>query len=502
MATEITLEPARIETFQQANRQFKSDARESPKSDRPHVVAILPRGEAIRNFVYSGTLDEVARDADVTLLSVMPSRDVQDLLCAQFRQVFPLREIEERRIVLSLREMLDMAHGRWLWSKAAQERWRLRDLEATTSRLRLKRWTKKFACYPFASRAGLSVLSRIERGSSRGLRTTDEYVRLFRDLKPSLVFNGSHVHSRVAIQAVQAAQWLRIPTAAFIFSWDNLTSQGRIIPLYDYYLVWTEQIRDQLLEIYSSIRPEQIIVTGTPQFDLHFRRAFWWTKEEFCERVGADPTRPIVLYSTGMANHMPGEPQIVERIGAMLREMTDLGPPQLLVRVYPKDRTDRFEKTRRENPHILFPEVPWEPAWLTPKIEDAYLLSNTLRHVALGVNVASTISLELCMFDKPVINVAYNPPGLDISPVDYGRYYEFDHYRPVVESGAVMLARSENDMRALLRKALAQPQIDSSKRRALIKKMFGNALDGYSGVRVAGSLLQVAKSVDCKWVTT
>ena len=500
MATEITFEQAQVETFRAVKKRIKGD--DSPRSDRPHLVAILPRGEAIRNFVYTGALDEVARDADVTLLSVIPSREVNDLLCARYQRVFPLREIEERRIVGSIRELLNTAHGRWLWSKAAQERWRLRDLEANTSGLRLKRWAKRTACYPFNSSASLNLLSSIERISSRLLRTTDEYVRLFRELQPSLVFNSSHVHSLVAIQAVQAAQWLGIPTATFIFSWDNLTSQGRIIPLYDYYLVWNEMIRDQLLQIYSSIRPEQIIVTGTPQFDFHFRQAFSWTREEFCSRVGASPDRPIVLYSTGMANHMPGEPRIVEGIGAMLREMTDLGPPQLLVRVYPKDLTGRFERTKRENPDILFPKIPWEPAWLTPKIEDAYLLTNTLRHVDVGVNVASTISLELCMFDKPVINVGYNPPGVDISPVDYGRYYEFDHYRPVVESGAVTVARSESETRAMLRQALVEPQIDSCRRRALIKKMFGNALDGYSGVRVAGSLLQVARSLDRKWVTT
>ena len=495
MATEITLERTQIETFRNLPGRVKTEAAELPKGDRPRLAVILPRGEAIRNFVYTGALDEVAREAEVTLLSVMPSGDVQDLLCARYQNVLQLREIRERRIVGSIREILDTAHGRWLWSKAAQERWRLRDLEANTSGLRLKRWAKKFACYPFTNPAGLDLLSRIERISSRRLRTTDEYVRLFRELKPSLVFNGSHVHSRVAIQAVQAAQWLGIPAATFIFSWDNLTSQGRIIPLYDYYLVWNEMIRDQLLQIYGSIRQEQVIVTGTPQFDFHFRREFYWTREEFCARVGADPSRPIVLYSTGMANHMPGEPQIVEAIGAMLREMTDLGPPQLLVRVYPKDLTGRFEETRRRNPDILFPEVPWEPAWLTPKIEDAYLLTNTLRHVAAGVNVASTISLELCMFDKPVINVGYNPPGLDVSPVDYRRYYEFDHYRPVVESGAVMLAGSESEMREMLRRALVEPQTESGRRRALIKKMFGNALDGYSGVRVAGSLLQVARSL-------
>jgi hypothetical protein len=144
-----------------------------------------------------------------------------------------------------------------------------RDLEAVSPVQKLKRGLKKLACYPFANQIGLELLSNVERRASRFFRTTDEYARFFAEQKPSLVFNGSHVHSGIALQAVQAAQWLGIPAATFVFSWDNLTSQGRIMPPYDFYLVWNEAIRDQLLSIYPSIRPEQVFVTGTPQFDFH-----------------------------------------------------------------------------------------------------------------------------------------------------------------------------------------------------------------------------------------
>src|SRR3712207_4086295 len=178
----------------------------------------------------------------------------------------------------------------------------------------------------------------------------------------------------------------------------------------------------------------------------------------------------------------------------MLRGMGDLGAPQLLVRVYPKDLTGRFEELKRRCPDILFPRVPWEAAWLTPKPEDSYLLTNTLRHADAGINVASTVSLELCMFDKPVINVGYNPPGIDIGPIDYSRYYEFDHYRPIVESGAITVARSEDEMRAALRRALTAPQADGHARRALIRGMFGTALDGYAGLRVADRLVKLAEA--------
>ena len=460
---------------------------------RAHIVALLPRGEAIRNFVYSEALDEVAGRADLTVLSVIPNDVILADIERRFARVLPLASNDaEHRFVRIIREILDMAHGRWLWSVAARHRWYLRDTEATAPRARLKRWGKKLACYPFANRLGLEALSRVEQAASDWLRSSDHYRDLFRQLKPTLVFNGSHVHGGPAIPAVHAARALGIPTAAFIFSWDNLTSQGRIIPPYDYYLVWNAALRDRLLDIYNAVPPDNVFVTGTPQFDAHFRAENRWSRDEFCARVGADPARPIVLYSTGMANHMPGETRIVRGIAEMVRGMSDLGRPQLLVRVYAKDRTGRFDELKQSCPDVLFPTVPWEPNWLTPKPEDSALLSNTLRHAAVGINVGSTISLELCMFDKPVINVAYNPPGIDIAPLDYGFAYTFDHYRPVVESGAVTLARSEPEMEGLIRRALTSPGDESANRRRLIAGMFGDTLDGRVGSRVASLLYRLA----------
>jgi hypothetical protein len=489
----MTTEVRELDLLFGLSRPVNSRTRRAARESGSHLVAILPRGEAIRNFVYSGTLEEVSRKVELSVLSVLPGKEFEDLLRHSADSVFPLREVGERRMVHALRELLDLSHGRWLWSEAAQERWRLRDAEAIAQRRRVRRAIKKAAGYSFAHRAGLRLLSKCERAASRHLRTNESYIKLFEELRPSLVFNASHVHSSVATQAVQAAQWLKIPTAAFVFSWDNLTSQGRIMAPYDYYLVWNEGLRDQLLQIYENIRPEQVFVTGTPQFDFHFRSENQWSREEFCRRVGADPARPIVFYSTGMANHMPGEPQIVESIARMLRDMTDLGPPQLLVRVYPKDQTNRFEEIKHSNPDVLFPAIPWEPAWQTPRLEDAPLLKNMLRHAAAGINVASTISLELCMFDKPVINVGYNPPSVAAGELEYARYYKFDHYRKVVESGAVSVARSEDELRKLLRRVLIQPELQHSERRALIEKMFGDTLDGYSGLRVADRLIKLAR---------
>lgn len=460
------------------------------KGTVPRVVALVPRGEVIRNFVYSDAFNIVAEHADLSLISVSANAELDNWLSEKFGDVFPLREIREKWIVRILREIIDIAHGRWLWSKAAQERWRMREVEASTFKRKAKRFIKKSMGVPFSNRTGLRVLSFIERTASKALRNNDEYRDLLERVNPSLVFNGSHVHSNNAIQAVQAAQWLGIPTATFIFSWDNLTSQGRILLPYDYYIVWNEALKRQLLEMYDWISPENVYVTGTPQFDFHFRPEFYRSREEFCKGHGLNPERPVVLYSTGMANHMPGEPEIVEQIADILKDAK--GSPQLLVRVYPKDRTNRFEELRKRRKDIIFPKIAWHESWLTPDFEDSFDLVNTLRHVEFGINIASTISLELCMFDKPAINVGYNPPSVPAAEKRFADYYNFDHYRPLVESGAIEVAWNIDEMRALVDLALREPSRRSEERRSLIENFFGGTLDGRSAERVAQLLLELS----------
>jgi hypothetical protein len=476
------------------SQQASFETTEAAERSAGRVVALLPRGETWRNFVYTGALKSLAEKTNLTLLSIVPNAQLWEQLSSQFDDVQELCDTNEPWLLRIQREFLDLAHGRWLWSEASKERWRLRDVEAVTASQKAKRIAKKAICKTFANQYGLRLLERSHLHTSRLFGTCDRYVKLYRRLQPSLVFNASHVHSRIATPAVEAARSLKIPTATFLFSWDNLTSQGRIVPAYDYYFVWNEAIRDQLLSLYPAVRNNQVFVTGTPQFDAHFQSENYWSRDEFCRRVGADPNRPMVLYTTGMANHMPGEPDIVAGIADMLKQMPEHGRPQLLLRVYPKDRSGRFDRLFSERSDIINCQAAWEPNWYTPLREDAGCLVNALRHSALGVNVASTVSLELMMFDKPVLNVGYNPPSVPTSELEYARYYKFDHYRPIVECGAVSVCYSPDEMATKLRRALSDPNQQMRERKQLIERFFGNTLDGGCGHRIAISLAQLSGS--------
>ena len=109
---------------------------------------------------------------------------------------------------------------------------------------------------------------------------------------------------------------------------------------------------------------------------------------------------------------------------------------------------------------------------------------------SFGINAASTISLELLMNDKPVINLGFDPPGSKLPHhFRYLRHIEFDHYRPVAESGAVRVAHSAQEMEEMIREAFKNQGKGSEIRKEFLKNMFDGFLDGASSRRIADKLL-------------
>ena len=121
----------------------------------------------------------------------------------------------------------------------------------------------------------------------------------------------SHHRPPRILPPVLAAKSLGIPTATFIFSWDNLTSKGRIAAPFDHYLVWSELMRQELLRYYPDVSGRSRPRGRRPQFDPYADEDLLWSREEFCRRIGADPSRPLICFSGGDAGTCPEDPEHV-----------------------------------------------------------------------------------------------------------------------------------------------------------------------------------------------
>lgn len=463
---------------------------------KPHILLIIPRGEAVRNFLYSDTLKVLSENARVTLLSVIHDEQFRARFGPLVDDIIPLPHQSERRLVKNFRHLLHEAHFRWLWSKVAQNAWEIRAYHADTTYKKLRWLLFRSGARLLAHRRLLEPLTEVERYLTWRLRPDDHFVQLFRQLQPDLIFNGSHIHGPAGELPVKVAHRLGIPTAGFIFSWDNLTSRSRIFVPYNYYLVWHEGMKRQLLKIYPRLNPDHIFVTGTPQFDFHFKPEFHLSREELSAELGIDPHRPYIFYTTGIDKHFPEEHRHVEFIARALQNIGNHPTPQLVVRTYVKGTSSEMKAlAARKLPDVHFPPVKWDDIWYTPMEEDLPIYSSSLRHAVMGINPASTVSLELMMFDKPVLNIGFDPPGSTLpEALRWKRHIDFDHYRHVVDSGAVTVAYTTEQLHEAISQGLSSPQVESTERKQFLKQFFGPTLDGCSGLRVAEGLLSLARS--------
>lgn len=434
------------------------------------IVIILPRGESIRNFVYSGIIAQLRKENTITLVAVKPNEAIWQLLKDNADELLELKDSKFRYWYGLFFDIYDLAHNRYMWSEAAKVRWEMRDAESKTLYSKLARVIKKGLASLLANQTSMKALEKVDSYLASRDASVKQWLDYFNDKKIDLVFNTSHSHARNALPVVYAANKLNIKTSTFLFSWDNLTSQGRVIPRYDNYFAWNTKIKEDFHKIYPHIKKDSVMVSGTPQFIGHYQEDKHLTQEDLKKQLGLNAEESYFLYSSGMSHHMPFEPYVVARIADILKS---IGPQyRLVVRTYAKDRYDVFDTLKTERPDIIIPEVNWEKNYQTPLPEDQIFFSSLLKHCIGGINVASTISLELCMFDKPAINVGYNPPGKDIYPYNYTRFYAFDHYKPIVDSRAVQVAADEDEMKAFLIEAIENRKKYSQERRNLIHDFF------------------------------
>jgi hypothetical protein len=461
------------------------------------LALLVPDGPGVRNFLLGAFLNEVAGKGAVTAFHQIPD-DLVPLYAARVDRTIEWRPFvaqSDTRLALVLRNALAFAH--MFWADTASMRY-ARNLRFGGSwRTRLAMNTARLAGRLSASQRRVRRLDRWHTAVISRLPDVDYYLRLFRETRPSVLF-CSNQRAGIAVAAVLAARRLGIPTAAFIFSWDNLSSKGRIAAPFDYYLVWSDVMRQELVHYYPDVPLDRVIVVGTPQFDPYRDAALLWSRDNFFARIGADPARPLICYSGGDSSIYPPEPEFVRILLDFIRKGRIARHPQVIMRPAPADEGRRYDAIRADYPELLYSPPAWlhtDPgnwARVVPQPSDIQFLANLTHHADLNINLASTMTLDFAIHDKPVVNVAFDvadPPPLGIPLWDL--YYRFEHYRPVIELGAARFAHTREALADHVNAYLADPALDRENRRQFVELEVNGPL-GQAGARTARALARIA----------
>lgn len=322
---------------------------------------------------------------------------------------------------------------------------------------------------------------------------TKQYLELLKENKISKLF-FTHQRPPFIAPLIYAAEKLKIITSAFIFSWDNLASKGRMAGNFDYYLVWSDLMKQELLLFYQSVNEQQIKVVGTPQFEPYSMSRFGYEKKDFLNKFKIDNNHPIIFFTCNDSSS-ENDPIYLEILADFIINKQLIKEVNLIVRTSPAEEPIRFEKLIEKFPFIIWNFPDWtisrtghQEAWTqrVPSISDLNDLKSLLQYCDLCVNVLSTITLDAFIFDKPVVNPVFG--NNKNRWFDDQKFLEYEHLSKLEASNSTEIVKNNSDYLKAINAILAHKDSKKEQRRKFIELQIGAELKDTSN-RIAKTLV-------------
>lgn len=448
---------------------------------------VITDGVGFRNFVLSDFLEEAEKTFDeVVILSCLPKRIYK---AHTNLRVIELDVFEETFKTWFFRKAKEIAHLK-LHQKGnlgIQDNLKINDSKRKTTRGYATRFIYKVTSF-FHSESTIQQFQNIQNKTFAHHKITKKYASSIATEQFSLLF-FTHQRPPYIAPLVYAAQQQKLKTAAFIFSWDNLASKGRMAANFDYYLVWSDLMKQDLLKFYTSIKEEQIKIVGTPQFVPYVLPKYKMSKQDFMDEFDLDDNLKTICFSCGDSSTSKNDELYIETIAEAMLD-NKIAPVNFIVRTSPAEDPIRFKIVVERFPFIKWNFPRWEQvrlehqeAWSQriPTTQDVIQLRSLLEYSDLNINMLSTMSLDFMLFDKPVINPIFGNGTNGL--YNDQRFLGYAHIEHLVSSKATKVVKTKE---ALLQAIIDYLEKDSAgkNRRNFIEQQVGVPLAETSKILV------------------
>jgi hypothetical protein len=448
------------------------------------ILLILPDGVGIRNFFCTDFVQRLVREGPVEVWHAIPAEVLTTYVGKWASEIRwtrfpPIREYPWERLLRQAKLIAQLC-----WKRHPASDYMLKQLKPGG---RLPNWALGRAAHALGramgNRRGVVWLDRAHARVVGAARQTRLIEKSLAQKHLDVVF-CTHQRASLAVPVMVAARSLGIPTVNFIYSWDNLP-KGRMATHCDYFLVWSELMKGELLHYYPEVPEQRTLIVGTPQFEHYFNPALLESRETFLGRFGLSTNRPVVCFSGDDLSTSPHDPAYLRDLAEALRTYPVESRPQLIFRRCPADTSDRYRKVLEACPEIVSAEPLWHRptngdwAHAVPDPADVTMLVNLVRHCDLVVNLGSTMAMDFAIFNKPAIFVRYNPV-VDSARWDVEQVYQLPHFETVHRLQPVYWAKSKGQLPALVKRALTEPDELSGARTAWLETIACHPLNAAS----------------------
>lgn len=317
----------------------------------------------------------------------------------------------------------------------------------------------------------------------------------FTKYKPQAIYTPNMI-SHEDMRIIKGARRYKVMVIGMMKSWDNITSKAFVAMRPDWFIAQNEIIKKEMVK-YLDFPENKIYVTGWPQFDIYTNKNIYQGREVFCKKLGLDVNKKIILYCGAGLMIAPYDIEVLNMLIRSIEQKKIRYDVQILFRLHPKysSAEESLDKNTlvivdRPGGNNLGKLSYWEF-----EEDDILHLANSLYHSDVVICTASTMNIESAIFDKPVVNPAFDgdhklPPSLSVS-----RRYKYDHQLNINNTNGIKIAYSDEEFIQYLNDYLDDPKIDSDGRCKIVEEQCSK-LDGLAGQRIAEFIIKKIESIN------
>lgn len=306
----------------------------------------------------------------------------------------------------------------------------------------------------------------------------------FDKYKPDAVFATALKH-QTGNAMLKYAKRRGIFAVGMTGGWDNLSSKVDLRVFPDMLLVQNKQMREEAETLFGFPK-DRVRVVGFPQYDCYLDRSWFMAKEEVGRRIGADPAKPwISVYSGGVfvGNLDMQDLSYHAEVLAEAVRKGELPEAEVIFRIHPLDKTISGKKIEGVRIVDFGKDFNFSP-------EEVKLLMNIVRLSDVTVTLASTMTLEASIFDRPLVIAGFSGP--DDTALPWWRRVSVvldnaAHYFPFEESGGVWRVRSPEELIFAVKTYLENPSLHKEGRERFREILLG-PMDGRASERILDSI--------------
>ncbi|MCL5290699.1 MAG: CDP-glycerol glycerophosphotransferase family protein [Firmicutes bacterium] len=445
------------------------------------ILITAPIGRCVKNFLYTEMFSILKKKHKICLLS--PLAELSNFV----------NEFNDDDVSIYYQPKLEKPWQYFLWSnfyepiRCYQSLFRLAN---QFSQYKLDYYKAKNPRY-FNITKMLTVGSSLIGGihglnKIMGISTfkNEYYKNIFKIIKPKLLISTAWTTLEDQI-TIYYAKKMKVPILMFPDSWDNFTLNGEIVFRPDKIAVWSDLMSTHAKDFHG-FKDDDLVVTGIPLYDEYLFHTPTVLKNSFKERLNIHHDNKIITYTCNSGDVMPGEQKIIDAILSLI-ESGMFGKAVLVLRLNPSWNREKYKNIYQNNFLVRIDESPpsysgtYCTKWNSGK-EDNLNYVNIIQNSDVILTIVSMVVLEAALFDRPIVNIAFDPE-MNNPSLSFLNAYNCVRYKPVINTGGVRLASNVEELGFLIKKYLDDPTLDNEGRKKIIKEYCG-PIDGNSANRI------------------